>query len=210
MSFVAVGTVGLGIGGSLLSAGAQNRAAGEAADAQVQAAQLGVDEQRRQFDLIRQNFAPYLDAGENSLSSLLALTGASGAQAYQDEIDLIRSSPEYTSLIQDGEEALLANASATGGLRGGNTQGALGQLRPQILSNLINQRYSRLGGITQLGQSSAANQASAGLQTGSNIANLFGQSGAAQAGAALSVGQNNANAIGGITGLVTGGLQGVF
>ncbi|WP_449405980.1 hypothetical protein [Massilia phosphatilytica] len=35
--------------------------------------------------------------------------------------------PRFQALQQQGNDAILANASATGGLRGGNVQGALGQ-----------------------------------------------------------------------------------
>ena len=83
---------------------------------------------------------------------------------------------------------MLQNASATGGLRGGNVQGALAQFRPQLLNQLIEQQYSRLGGLTSLGQASAAGQATAGMQTGTNIANLLGQQGQALAGGAMGKG----------------------
>ena len=210
MSFIAVGTTALGVGGALLASSSSNRAADNAAAAQVEAAQIGTDEIRRQFDTIQENFAPYLGAGENALASQLALTGASGDEAYQQQIDLIRDSPEYSSLIEDGEEAILANASATGGLRGGNVQRSFGQFRPQILSQLIDKRYSQLGGLTSLGQGSAAGQASAGLQTGQAISGLAQQSGAAIAGASIARGNNNANLINGITGSIAGGLSGGF
>jgi hypothetical protein len=88
-------------------------------------------------------------------------------------------------LTQQGENALLQQASATGGLRGGNIQAALSQFRPQLLSSLIEQQYGRLGGMTALGQQSAAGVGTAGMETGTNIANLLGQRGAALAGGEL-------------------------
>jgi len=50
---------------------------------------------------------------------------------------------------------------------------------------LIEQQYGRLGGMTALGQQSAAGVGAAGQQTGVNVANLLGQQGAAQAGGEL-------------------------
>jgi len=97
---------------------------------------------------------------------------------------------------------LLQRASATGGLRGGNIQGALAQFRPQLLSSLIDQQYGRLGGMTALGQQSAAGVGTAGLQTGVNVANLLGQQGAAQAGAEIAQGK----AFGAIPAAISGGL----
>jgi hypothetical protein len=58
-----------------------------------------------------------------------------------------------------------------------------------VLSQLINQQYNRLGGLAQMGQASAAGVGSAGLQTGSNIAQLLQAQGAAQAGGQLAAGQ---------------------
>jgi hypothetical protein len=84
-------------------------------------------------------------------------------------------------------------------LRGGNIQAALGQFRPQLLSSLIEQQYGRLGGITNVGQASAARQAGFGQQTGANVSNLIGQRGSAQAGGIL--GQQSA---------LTGGINQAF
>ena len=59
------------------------------------------------------------------------------------------------------------------------------RFRPEVLSQLINQQYGRLQGIAGMGQSSAAFQGNAGMQTGQNIAGLLEQRGAASAGSAL-------------------------
>jgi len=77
---------------------------------------------------------------------------------------------------------LLQKASATGGLRGGNIQAALSRFRPSLLNSLIEQQYGRLGGLTQLGQSSATGQAGSGLTSASNISNLLANKAAATAG----------------------------
>jgi len=101
-------------------------------------------------------------------------------------------------MVRQGENALLQNASATGGLRGGNVQSALAQYRPQILSDLINQQYGRLGGLSQMGQAAAGGQAVAGQSMASNVGNLFGQQGAALAGGQLAQGQTVQNAMSGV------------
>jgi hypothetical protein len=91
-------------------------------------------------------------------------------------------------MTQQGENAILQNASATGGLRGGNVQAALSQFRPQALNALIEQQYGRLGGLAQLGQASAAGQGAQGMQSASNIGNLFANQGAATAGGQIAQG----------------------
>jgi hypothetical protein len=152
---------------------------------QQQAAQGGIDEQRRQFDEITKLLSPYTQAGAGALTAQQALAGLGGPEAERAAIARISGGETYKALAQQGEEALLQRASATGGLRGGNIQAALGQFRPQLLSSLIEQQYGRLGGITDVGQASAARQAAFGQQTGANVSNLIGQRGSAQAGGIL-------------------------
>jgi hypothetical protein len=188
----------------------QNKASKRAAAAQTQAADKGIEEQRRQFDRVQELLSPYVEAGDASLIQQMALGGMSGAEAQREAISAIEGGQEFQTLTQQGEEAILQSASATGGLRGGNTQAALAQFRPQVLSSLINQQYSRLGGLTAMGQQSAAGVGTAGMQTGQNIANLYGQQGAAAAGSALASGQAFGNVMGSI-GQYAGGISaGIF
>lgn len=174
--------------GGITGAKQAGEAAEQAGQLQYQAAMAGVEEQRRQFDKLVELMAPYVAAGEGGMAGQQALVGLKGPEAQQQAISALEQSPEFASLVQQGENALLQQASATGGLRGGNTQAALAQFRPQILSALIEQQYGRLGGLTKIGQASAAGQAAAGMETGSNVANLLQQGGAAQAGAAIAAG----------------------
>lgn len=199
MAWVAVGAAAVSIGGSYLSSRSQKKAGQQASDAQTQSSELGIEEQRRQFDAMQQILSPYVNAGKGAMFGQQDLLGLNGAGAQQGAIDGIASGPQFSSLMQQGENAILQNASATGGLRGGNTQDALMQFRPQLLNQLIDQQYSRLGGMTQIGQASAAGVGAAGMQTGNNVTQLLGQQGAAQAGAYLNNGQANQNMINGVT-----------
>ena len=194
--------LGGSIAGGLMSSSAQKKAASTAAAAQTQSAELGIEEQRRQFDEITALLQPYVSAGESAVGGQLALAGLEGPEAQQAAITALEQGPQYEALVRQGEEALLQSAAATGGLRGGNVQGALAQFRPQMLSNLIESQYSRLGGLTNVGQASAARQAAAGSAAAGNISNLLQQQGAAGAGAALARGQATANLFGDITGTI--------
>lgn len=185
----AAAIAGAAVVGSVGSSLAARSAAKKAANAQTQAANMGIDEQRRQFDAMQQLLAPYVQAGTPALQAQMNLLGLNGAGAQEQAVQQQQESPFFQSLAQQGENAILQNASATGGLRGGNVQGALGQFRPALLNQFIQQQYGNLAGLTQLGQNSAAGVGNAGLQTGANIANLLGQAGAARAGGALAQGQ---------------------
>lgn len=189
---VAAAVIGAGLGGALLASNATKSAAGTASSAQERSAQLGIDQQNKQFEAVQKLLAPYVSAGLPALTGQQDLLGLNGGDAQGKAIAGIQGSPMFGALAQQGEDAILANASATGGLRGGNVQGALGQFRPQLLAQLIDQQYSRLGGLTQLGQNSAAGVGTAGLSTGNNIAQLLQQQGAAQAGNALAAGRAQA------------------
>lgn len=193
---IAVG--GLGVGTSLIGANQQRKAAEGATAAQVEMGDKAIAEQRRQFDKYQEVLAPYVESGELGLAGMLGLSGLKGAPAQQEQIDLIRNSPEFKALSEVGQEAILANASATGGLRGGNVQGALARFEQQNLSDLINKQMSRFGGIAQLGQASAAGTGSAALQTGANVSNILGNQGEAIGQGLIARGNVNANVFGDI------------
>lgn len=176
-------------GASILSSIIGGISSSKASKTQAKAAMAGIDEQRRQFEAMRAILNPYVQAGQGAMAAQQALTGLGGADAQAAAIKAIANSPEMKAVTDQGENALLQNASATGGLRGGNVQAALAQFRPSVLSSLINNQYQRLGGLSQLGQASAAGVGAGGMQTGQNIAGLLQQQGAAVAGGQLAAGQ---------------------
>jgi hypothetical protein len=210
------GTIGSALGGAFEG----SKSVGAASEAQQQAAQGGIDEQRRQFDAIQKLLQPYSEAGTGALAQQQALLGLGTPSAQQQAITALQGSPQFQALQQQGENAILQNASATGGLRGGNVQGALAQFRPALLSSLIEQQYNRLGGLTAIGQNAAAGVGNAGMFTGTNITNLLGRQGQAEAGgilgqqSALTGGINKAfgavQGAGGFDKLFGGGQRGTF
>lgn len=115
----------------------------------------------------------------------LAKFQTGGAQAQQQAISQLEKSPTFQALARQGEEGILQNASATGGLRGGNVQGALAQFRPALLNQQIQQQLSTLGGISSLGQNAAAGVGNAGVQTGQNVGALMQDTGQARGYGAL-------------------------
>lgn len=209
MTWGYVAIAGATLVGGYMSSEAQKDAADKAASAQSGSAQAGIDEQRRQFDAIQKLLQPYVTAGQGAIGAQQNLIGLGGADAQKQAIQSLQNSPEYAALSRSGQDAILANAAATGNLRGGNVQSALAQFQPQLLSGLINQQYSRLGGLTSIGQNAAAGVGNAGMQTGSSIANLLGQQGAAQAGSALASGKANAGLYGSLAELA-GMFGGMF
>lgn len=150
MSWVAAAVAGSTLVGGYLSSKSQTSAANSAAAAQTQASEAGIAEQRRQFDQIQQLLSPYVNAGTGALGAQQNLLGLNGNDAQASAISALQASPAYTSQLQAGQDSILANTSATGGLRGGNVQGALGQFAPALLAQTIQNQYSNLGGYLAL------------------------------------------------------------
>ena len=179
---------GLALVGGVAGSAIQASAAGDA-----------TDEQRRQFQQVQETLAPYVQAGNRATRALEQLVGSSSAESVAEA----ESNPVFQELLKQGEEAILQNAAATGGLRGGRTQEALARFRPTLLQDFINQRYNQLAGLAQLGQASAAQQAAAGIQTGENISSGILAQGSAFA--------QPLNALGGLGGRLLGeGLESAF
>lgn len=192
-----LGLVG-GIAGSAISANAQKKAANRATDAQVQATELQIEEQRRQFDRVQELLSPFVEGGTDAFQGALDLAGVNGGATQAEAIAAIESNPEFLRLSENAEAGILANASATGGLRGGNTQAVLGRVRPEILSSLIREQLSRLGGFAAAGQNAAAGVGTAAQNTAQGISAALGQQGAAIAGGVLARGQAIQDFVGGV------------
>lgn len=181
-----LGLAAITAGTSLISSSKNASAAGDAADAQVAAAQAGIDENARQFDAVQALLAPFITGGTDAFSRMTDLAGVNGGAAQAAVYDDIQSGPQTQYALNAAQESLLAGQSATGGLRGGNTARAAAELGPAILSQMIDQNFSQLGGLAGMGQASAAGQAAAAQNLGNNNAALLGQQGSAIAGGALS------------------------
>lgn len=196
----------LGIGGSAATQGTQDWAGYLTANPDVaQEAQraIGTGQFATPEEYAQYHYSTFGQREGRQVPMTAGQAGTSAAQAQQAAISGIEQSPMFQALARQGEMGITQNASATGGLRGGNMQGALAQFRPALLNQQIQQQFQNLGGITSLGQSSAAGVGGAGMQAATNIGQAYTQAGQAQAGGYL--GQANAfnNALGQITGFGT-------
>lgn len=129
-----------------------------------------------------------------------------------DGVDLIeraRRNPLYDAIMatrQSGEESILRNAAATGGLRSGNVQDDLfsysGQLEQDALLNAYQNELQGLQGLTAL------------PTLAPQIANAIGQTGQIEAQGILGSGQTRQNLLGTIiqggASLASGGLAGGY
>ena len=188
----------------------------KSASSQQKAVTGGLDQstqlQREQFDYLKQILAPYQQAGTQALPALTGFINQP-QQNFSFDYGAYFNSPEYAALSQQSQQAAMRNASATGGLRGGDTQVALASIAPQLA------QQARLNAQNEFSLNQGANlnrynmlQGIAGLGTGAtsqlgNAAQNFGQ--VAGQNAALA-GQARADAIGQRNNAIGGGLAGLL
>lgn len=182
--------------GGVISSSASSSAADKAQSAQEDA----LAQQQLAMQQMMKMLKPYRKAGVAGLNAQLDLLGLNGTKPQQTAIDALEASPYFTSQVKAGEEALLQTASATGGLRGGNTAAALAQFRPQMLTQTIENQYGKLAGLSAAGQNAAVNTGVGTQGYQSNIANIMGNIGNIAAQGAIAQGTNLTNLIGGLAG----------
>jgi hypothetical protein len=119
-------------------------AAGDAADAQVGAANAATAEQRRQYDLTRQDMQPWLQAGGRALN-LQDRFLMGDASAYTE-------SPDYQFRLQQGQQGLENSAAARGNLFGGGAAADLMSYNQGMATQGIDSWWNRLAGVSNTGQ----------------------------------------------------------
>jgi hypothetical protein len=188
MSFAVAGTAIATIGSSIISSNAQ----GDAIDAANASSDKNIAYQEKTFNQIKDLLAPFVSAGNQTLGKQLDFLGINGPNAQNGIISSVQNSPYFKTVAKQGEDAILQNASATGGLRGGNTEVALNQFRPQLLNQLLEQYYSKLGGLTSSGQNAAAFTGTAANNAAGTVSNILTNQGDNNASAILAQGKTNA------------------
>lgn len=119
-------------------------------------------------------------------------TGQSPSDAQQAAIDSLVESPGQRFIRERAQKGLLANASAIGGLGGGNVRSGLVQQGAGFAQQDLENRFSRLQALIGSGQNAAAQVGSFGQAAATNIGQLQQQAGQARASGIL--GQQQANA----------------
>lgn len=163
--------------------------AGDAADA---ASQRSIAEQRRQYDLYRQDVGPYTNLGRSAADRLAALQAGDFSGFYE--------SPDYQFALQQGQQGLERSQAARGMLDSGGASADLLRFGQGLASQQYGDFWNRLYNQATLGSNAAAQQGSQGMQMASNIGNLYGQAAAAQGQAAI----GQANSLGNLAQNLTG------
>ncbi|WP_156878087.1 hypothetical protein [Sphingopyxis sp. QXT-31] len=178
--------------GGLIGGGKAKKASRKAEAARVAAMDRAIAEQTRQFDLTRQDYAPLLSLLAPSVSRLGDGIGLNGDAKQQAFMEYVQTSPQLLAQIRNGEEAIRANAAATGGLRGGNTQRGLADFRADRYASELDRQLAQLAGAAGLGSGATGAVAAFGADRANNVSNLLTQQGEARANGILTRGGINA------------------
>jgi hypothetical protein len=199
----------IGAGAGLLGASMASDAASDASATQAASTAEAIAEQRRQFDLQRNDFAPYRETGVNALKQL---AGDINTQPTAAEV---MSDPGYQFGLDQGQQALDRRFAASGGRLSGASMKALSRFNVGTAASGYNAAYqrrqdrlNRLAALSGIGQSSTASSAQAGANSGNAIGNLLTAQGNAAGAGQLAQGNiwgNAANQIGAIAARQFGG-----
>lgn len=168
--------------GAVASSAVQSNAAKKAANAQQEATDAGMAEQRRQYDQTREDFAPWRDAGKAALGTLVEDMDKPTTSAD------VMSDPGYQFGLDQGQRALNQKIAAGGGRVSGAAIKAATRFGTDYASTGYNAAYQRrqerlrrLENIAGLGQTATGGTASAGTSTANALTNLITSQGDATA-----------------------------
>lgn len=167
----------------------------DAADAAKKASGQVMAGQRQARNYLQDYYAP-MQGQKTEANQMLAgfygLDGGDPNAMYQS----VMQSPQYGQMINAGEQGVLRNASATGGMRGGNVQRSLANNSQNVLNSMVNQRVQGLQGF-------------ANRNTGENdIANIMMQMGQTQGQGTTAAAQSRQQGIGNLMKMATSGFSG--
>jgi len=198
------------IGSSLFSAESSADAAETSARASGDASAASVGEQRRQYDLTRADYEPFLTAGKGAVNRLAEglRPGGEFRGDFTAEDFLANRDPGYGFRLSEGIKARDRSAAARGGLLSGATlkgaeeygQGLASQEYQNAFNRYQTNRANQLNPLQSLagqGQTTATSLGSAGANMASNIGNAYMTSAANTGNAAMAGAGIRSSAYGG-------------
>ena len=180
----AVTAAAIAAGGAIVGGAMQNRAAGRAADAQRDAANAGIAEQRAAREQNQQNIQPYLDFGQTH--------GLGGLARLLADPNSIQDSAAYRWNFGQQMQGLDRSAASRGNLFSGGHHADVMSHASGLASQEYGNQWNRLASLATMGQNAAVGAGSMNQTSANAISNLQAGIGQAQAGGAI----NSANAWG--------------
>lgn len=194
--WAAAATVAVGV----YSANQQKKASERGLAAQQAGADAATAEQRRQFDLTRQDQAPWMQAGTDALAQMQALNGG--------DFSSFTESPDYQFARDMGLQGVDRSASARGGMFSGGADADRMKFASGLASQNYGQFYNRLQSMAGQGQTTASGLGSLGMGMAGNIGNIAMGMGDARASSYQSRADTNSQLAAGLGGLFNNWYQG--
>lgn len=164
---------------------AQNQAAKKGAKASGDATAMSVDEQRRQFDLTRQDMQPWLEQGQWGLEQQRRyLAGDTSG---------FMNSPDYKFAVEQGFKGLERSMASNLGTSSGGADADRIAFGQGLATQYGNNYFAKLQGLSGTGQQTATQLGQFGANAASNIGNAFMKDGQARASAYQAQGNAYAN-----------------
>ena len=114
---------------------------------------------------------PYNQAGQKSVDLQAAYTGALGPEAQKSAFAAYTNSPGQAWLRQQGEESIMNQAAATGGVGGGDVLKELQKFGTGLASQDFQNQYDRLATLTNQGMNAGTNMGNFSMNAGNQISN---------------------------------------
>jgi hypothetical protein len=187
-------------GAAAYSANQQGKAAKGAANAQARANEAAIAEQRRQFDLTRQDMMPWLETGQGALLDMRKLLSG--------DFSGFKQSPDYQYAYDEGLKALDRGAAARGAMFSGGADADRIRFGQGMASQNYNNHWNRLAGLAGVGQTTASQLGSFGQNTANSISGLLQDTGRARASSYMAQGQARADMASNLVGI--GGMLGGY
>lgn len=148
---------------SLTAAEARNRS-----DITQGASRARVDLETGRLRQFRQ-LDPFAKAGRSALEQQQALLGLGGQEAQDAAFNAFAESPGQRFIRERTQKSLLRNASAIGGIGGGNVRSALVEQGAGFAAQNFNNQFNQLSDLRTSGQNAATNIGQGALTSGSNL-----------------------------------------
>ena len=160
----------------------------EAADAQKDAANAALKNERQMYDTTRADLAPYRDTGVSALTKYADSLGLNGDAARDQFRTDFRTDPGYQFSFDEGQRAVQGSAAARSGLLSGGAMKALSRFGTGLADQQYGSYLDRYSNLANMGQNSAAMTGQLGNASAGRQGAYLTDAGAAQAGGYLAQG----------------------
>lgn len=163
----------VGVAASAYGAYSSSKAAKKGAQSQAESNAAAIEEQRRQYDLSRQDMQPFMQAGYGALDRQEAFLNGDWSG--------FEKSPDYAWAVDQGTKALDRGAAARGGLYSGGADADRISLGQGLATQYANNYWAKLAGQAGLGFNASSNLGALGADSANQIGELYNSTGKARA-----------------------------